>query len=90
MRVRQFAQFNATCNARSDLPQHAVQARQAVAKLNDSVPNLTPISQPNDQTLEGSFYSVSRPIFATKYSMTFSFKTFFEIYKIYTPLHRSK
>ena len=30
------------------------------------------ISQPNDQTLESSFSSVSKPIFATKYSF-FSF-----------------
>ena len=30
--------------------------------------NLSPILQPNDQTLEGSFSSVSKPIFATKYS----------------------
>ena len=30
--------------------------------------NLTPIFQPNHQTLEGSFSAVSRPIFATKYS----------------------
>ena len=34
-----------------------------------STSNLTLISQPNDQTLEGSFSSVSTPNFATKYSL---------------------
>ena len=45
------------------------QAEQHHTKLKDSVPNLTPISQPNDQTLEGSFSSVSAPNFARKYSL---------------------
>ena len=36
------------------------------------------------QTLEGSFSSVSKPIFATKYAF---FKVFFETYKICTPSH---
>ena len=34
-----------------------------------SIPNLTLISQPNDQTLEGSFSAVSTPNFARKYSL---------------------
>ena len=56
-------------------------------KLKDSVPNLTPISQPNEQTLEGWFSSVSNAEFCNKILI---FKAFFEIYKIYTPYHRSK
>ena len=31
-------------------------------------PNLCPISEPNDQTLEGSFSSISRPKFVTKHT----------------------
>ena len=36
--------------------------------VNRFEPNLSPIFQQNDQTLEGSFSSVSRPIFAIKVS----------------------
>ena len=38
-------------------------------------------------TSEGPFSSVSKPIFANKYSLS---KAFFEIYKVCTPSHRSK
>ena len=37
------------------------------SKFKDSLPNLTPISRPHDQTLEGLFSSASKPIFAPKY-----------------------
>ena len=36
--------------------------------MKDSIPNLSPIFQPNGQTLEGSFSAVSKQNFATKYS----------------------
>ena len=42
--------------------------------MKDSIPNLSPISQPNYQTLEGPFSAVSSPIFATKYSFCSSFR----------------
>jgi len=42
--------------------------RLAGPKLKDPIPNLTPIFQPNHQTLEGSFSSASKPIFAPKYA----------------------
>ena len=38
-------------------------------KLKGSISNLTPIFQPNEQTLEGSFSPVSTPNFASKYSL---------------------
>ena len=44
------------------------------------------IFQPNHQTLEGSFSAVSTPILRPNTH----FAAFFEIYKIATPLHRSK
>ena len=44
-------------------------AHLAEKSENGSISNLTLISQPNDQTLEGSFSSVSTPNFATKYSL---------------------
>ena len=46
----------------------------------------TPIFQPNDQTIEGSFSAVSAPIVANKYSCS----ALFEICKIVTLLHPSK
>ena len=36
--------------------------------MQDSIPYLSPIFQPNGQTLEGSFSAVSKQNFATKYS----------------------
>ena len=39
----------------------------SATKLRDPIPNLTPILQPNHQTLDGSFSSASKPIFAPKY-----------------------
>ena len=62
----------------------AQQAAQPAAqpKLKDPIPNLTPIFQPNHQTLEGSFSSASKPIFAFKcafFSVTFSRATRFAI-----------
>ena len=38
-------------------------------QLKGSMSNLSLICRPNEQTLEGSFSSVSRPNFATKYSL---------------------
>ena len=52
--------------------------------MKGSIPDLTLISQPNDQTLEDSFSSVSTPNFAKK-----RWKALDEIYKIYMLLHRS-
>ena len=43
-------------------------------KLEDTVPYLSQILQPNDQTLEGSFSAVSTPIFASKYSLESIFR----------------
>ena len=48
--------------------------QQAHAKLKDPIPNLTPIFQPNHQTLEGSFSSASKPIFAPKYAFCSIFR----------------
>ena len=59
--------------------------RGAEPKLKDPIPNLTPIFQPNHQTLEGSFSSASKPIFTPNTH----FAAFFENYKICNPLHRS-
>ena len=42
--------------------------------VGDSIPNFSPIFQQNHQTLEGSFSSVSKPIFATKYSFCSIFR----------------
>ena len=42
--------------------------QEFAATLQDSGPNFTPIFQPNDQTLEGSFFSASKPVFAPKYA----------------------
>ena len=42
--------------------------------LNDSIPNLTPIFQPNDQSLQDSFSAVSAPIFAGEYSVCSVFR----------------
>ena len=47
--------------------------------------DIEPFSEPNHQTLEGSFSAVSTPNFATKAS----FSAFFEIYKICNPWHCS-
>ena len=44
------------------------ESEAAAPQLKDSISNLTLIFQPNHQTLEGSFSSVSKPNLATKYS----------------------
>ena len=44
------------------------------SKLKDPIPNLIPIFQPNHQTLEGSFSSASKPIFASKYAYCSTFR----------------
>ena len=43
-------------------------------KLKDPIPNLTPIFQPNRQTLEASFSSASKPIFAPQNAFCSSFR----------------
>ena len=42
---------------------------EALAEVYSGVSDEVLISQPNDQTLEGSFSSVSTPNFASKYSL---------------------
>ena len=60
-------------------------------KLKDPIPNLTPIFQPNHQTLEGSFSSASKPIFAPKYAFC-SIKFFRELQDLqsFAPLQFQK
>ena len=61
--------------------------RQPIAPwLNGSMREHPVVGCETDQTSEGSFSAVSKPIFATKYS----FLGFFKIYRIHTPSHRSK
>ena len=50
--------------------------------MKGSISNLPLIFQPNEQTLQGSFSSVSTPNFASNIALD-------EIYKIYMLLHRS-
>ena len=50
------------------------QHRLREPKLKDPIPNLTPIFQPNHQTLDGSFSSASKPIFAPKYAFCSIFR----------------
>ena len=50
------------------------------AQMKDTIPYLFPIFQQNYQTLQGSFSSVSKPIFATKYA-------FFSILRDLQDLH---
>ena len=45
--------------------------------------------QPNDQTVQGSFSSVSTPNFAKKYSLESSWRDLQNLIKIYMLLHRS-
>ena len=54
--------------------------------MKGSISNLPLIFQQNEQTLQGSFSSVSTPNFARK----IRWKALDEIYKIYMLLHRSE
>ena len=58
---------------------------QPPAQLKGSTSNLALIFQPNEQTSQGPFSSVSTPKFATN----IRWKALDEIYKIYMLLHRS-
>ena len=64
---------------RSALEPGAIAARRPTDEMygpqvQDSIPNLSPIFQPNGQTLEGSFSAVSKQNFATKYSFCSVFR----------------
>ena len=73
-------------------PERPVLSRVIRPWLKNSISNLSLIFQPNEQTLQGSFSSVSTPNLASKYSLELAnirWKALDEIYKIYMLLHRS-
>ena len=62
-----FTRSESTAHPRSEPP--AMRPPPSAPYLKGSISNLSLIFQPNDQTLEGSFSSVSTPNFARKYSL---------------------